>query len=196
MRTRNAEKEEMVKKLAIQMIAADGLENFSVNKLAKACDISVATLYIYYKDKDDLIFRLALEEGQRLHDVVHKDFDPDAPFAEGLRLQWKNRARHFMEYPDAVNFFEKLRYSSYHNKASEALSDSFKKMMRQFLGNAIKRKEISSMSEEVFWSVAFAPLYALLRFHKDGSSIGGRPFAISNKIIWQTFDLVLRALKI
>ena len=62
MRTRNTGKEQLVKQKAIKLVVRDGFEGFSMNKLARACGISVATLYIYYKDKDDLIIRVALEE--------------------------------------------------------------------------------------------------------------------------------------
>ena len=61
MRTRNQDKEQLVKEEALKMLVNEGLEGFSVNKLAKRCGISVATLYIYYKDKDDLILKIAKE---------------------------------------------------------------------------------------------------------------------------------------
>ena len=91
MRTRNADKEQLVKQTAIDMIVKSGLEGFSMNKLAKACKISVATLYIYYKDRDDLILNIAMESGKLMSDAVIKDFDPELPFEDGLRQQWKNR---------------------------------------------------------------------------------------------------------
>jgi hypothetical protein len=50
------------------------------------------------------------------------------------------------------------------------------------------------MSLEAFWSTAFAPLYTLLRFHNEGRSIGGKPFAINKKVVWETFDIVLKGL--
>ena len=105
MRTRNADKQELVKRKSIEMVVKDGLEGFSVNKLAKACGISVATLYIYYKDKDDLIAEVAKEEAERMSEMVLRNFDPEAPFAEGLRLQWQNRAKHMMENPLTVMFW-------------------------------------------------------------------------------------------
>ena len=46
MRTRNTCKEQLVKEKAVELLVSDGLEGFSMNKLARACDISVATLYI------------------------------------------------------------------------------------------------------------------------------------------------------
>ena len=55
MRSRDSVKVDLVKQKAIELLVRSGVEGFSVNKLAKACGISVATLYIYYRDKDDLI---------------------------------------------------------------------------------------------------------------------------------------------
>jgi TetR/AcrR family transcriptional repressor of multidrug resistance operon len=65
MRTRNIDKQQLVKQKAIELLVKDGFEGFSINKLAKACGISVATLYIYYKDRDDLILRIGIEEAER-----------------------------------------------------------------------------------------------------------------------------------
>ena len=47
MRTRDTDKEQLVKQKAIELLVNDGLDGFSMNKLAKACDIAVATLDIY-----------------------------------------------------------------------------------------------------------------------------------------------------
>jgi AcrR family transcriptional regulator len=61
---RNTDKQDLVKETAISLLAKQGFEGFSMNKLAKACGISVATLYIYYADKDDLIKQIGLEMGR------------------------------------------------------------------------------------------------------------------------------------
>ena len=113
MRTRDIHKEELVKEKAIAMIVEDGLENFSVNKLAKACKISVATLYIYYKDKDDLISRIATEEAESMGNAVLKDFDPNVGFVEGLRQQWKTRSEFMLQNPLRTRLFEQLKSSPY-----------------------------------------------------------------------------------
>ena len=194
MRTRNAEKEELVRQEAIEMLVESGFEGFSVNKLARACDISVATLYIYYKDKEDLVTKIALEEGRRMSEIVLRNFNPDATFAEGLRRQWENRFAYMMENPVATVFIEMLRASSYGDDAFKSMAGDFKAAMEKFTRNAVKRGEINSMSLEAFWSTAFAPLYTLLRFHNEGRSIGGKPFTLTKKVLWETFDMVLKGL--
>ncbi|PZR29700.1 MAG: TetR/AcrR family transcriptional regulator [Citrobacter freundii] len=194
MRIRDVSKEELVKKRAIMVLGKEGFEGFSMNKLAKACDISVATLYIYYKDKDDLIVAIAIEQMAKMNEAILKGFDPSMSFAEGLRTQWKNRASYVLAHPEVSLFFEQLRSSTYHGdifpSATKVLSDA----MGSFMKNAVKNKEIDPMPVEVFWSIAYGPLYTLLRFSHEGRSIGGRPFAFSWKILWETFDRVLMAL--
>src|SRR6201989_577689 len=100
MRTRNAEKEELVRQEAIEMLVQDGFQGFSMNRLAKACGISVATLYIYYQDKDDLIKKIGVEIGQNFFYETLKDFSPAMPFKEGLRQQWENRSGFALKYPN------------------------------------------------------------------------------------------------
>jgi TetR/AcrR family transcriptional regulator, multidrug resistance operon repressor len=194
MRIRDTAKEELVKKRAIMVLGKEGFEGFSMNKLAKACGISVATLYIYYKDKDDLIIAIANEEMEKMNAAVLDGFDPAMSFADGLRVQWKNRAGYMLAHPEVSLFVEQLRSSTYHLSIFPTAMKQFSDAMGRFMKNAVRNKEIDPMPLEVFWSIAYGPLYTLLRFSNEGRSIGGRPFAFSNKILWQTFDRVLTAL--
>ncbi|MBX3253417.1 MAG: TetR/AcrR family transcriptional regulator [Chitinophagaceae bacterium] len=196
MRTRSTDKEQLVKQKAVELLAKDGFEGFSMNKLARCCSISVATLYIYYKDKDDLIIKIAGEKAKDMTDAIFRDFNPEAPFGEGLRIQWKNRYRYMTQNPLLSLFFDQLRSSSYQHKLFKSFMDEFASRMGSFCRNAVQRGEIKEMPPAVFWSVAFAPLYTLIRFHNEGQTIGGKPFKATDTLLWQTFDLVIKALKI
>lgn len=101
---RDADKISLVRQKAIELIATHGLEGFSMNKLAKACGISVATLYIYYKDRDDLILKIAVEEGNIMGAAMIVGFDPEMSLEEGLRKQWENRCNYSMKNPKTSLF--------------------------------------------------------------------------------------------
>jgi TetR/AcrR family transcriptional regulator, multidrug resistance operon repressor len=195
MRRRNIDKEKLVKNKAIETMGKYGLEGFSMGKLAKACNISVATLYIYFKDKDDLIINIAIEEGAKAAEAMLHNFDPESPFETGLRIQWKNRYNHAMNNLAVALFFDQLRSSSYHDRFMGEVMSKFKKQVSAFVHNAIKRGELNAMPVDVFWSVAYAPLYSLIRFHQEGRSITGQPFEMTEELLWATFDLVIKALK-
>lgn len=195
MRVRDEDKVKLVKQKALESIVENGFEGFSMNKLAKACGISVATLYIYYKDKDDLIISIAKEEGDKMADTLIRNFDPAMSFEEGMRVQWKNRYTYILENPLANSFFEQLRTSTYQARFLEDFMRKFKAVISAFMHGVVARGEMKPMPLEVFWSIAYAPLYSLVRFDKEGQSIGGKPFKMTDQILWQTFDLVIKGLK-
>jgi AcrR family transcriptional regulator len=196
MRTRDTDKEKLVITKAIKQIVQDGFQGFSMNKLAKACNISVATLYIYYDDKDDLIKKIGAEIGADFFASTVKDFSPDMPFAEGLWKQWQNRSAFALEFPLEVACFEVIKHSPHREEImqSDMLAD-FKNMMKQFIENALRNKELAPMTFEVFWSVAYGSLYTLLNFHREGKSMGGKPFVLTQDIMKEAFAVTIKALK-
>lgn len=202
MRTRDVNKENIIKQKAIEIIVKDGLDGFTINKLAKACNISVGTPYVYYKDKDDLIVKLVLEEGNRMETEINKGFDPDATLEEGLRVQWTNRYHYAIENPLITPFFEQITQSHYSHQFAEMFNEKpgmfmseFKNNLLNFVHHTVQRGELEDVSFEVFWSVAFSPLYTLLRFHQQGKSISGLPFVLTDEMVWTTFAKVCKALK-
>ncbi|AOW09678.1 TetR/AcrR family transcriptional regulator [Flavobacterium gilvum] len=194
MRTRDTNKEELVKQKAIEMLVKQGIEGFGMNRLAKECGVSVATLYIYYTDKEDLIKKIGVEIGQNFFNEMIKDFSPDMTFREGLHKQWENRARFVIHHPLKVACWELLCHSTHREYIMEKSMSDFKFIMGDFAKNAIERKELISTSKEVFWSIAYGPLYTLLRFHNEGKSLGGTPFKLTKKATEDAFELVIKAL--
>jgi TetR/AcrR family transcriptional repressor of multidrug resistance operon len=197
MRTRDENKERAIRQKAIEMIVEKGFDGLSMQKLAKAAGVSPATIYIYYKDREDLIIRLWAGEMQEMQESTLKGFDPSMSFEEGLKVQWLNRAKFCIDNPARIHFMEQIKYSPYNDVCLKAMDPRFLKAMGEFVHNAIKRKELVKLPLEVYWSVAFAPLYQLVRLHMSGRGMGGgsEKFVLDEKTINQTLKLVLKALK-
>ena len=195
MRTRDINKERAIRNQALKMIVKHGFDGLSMQKLAKAAAVSPATIYIYFKDREDLILQLFAEASKKMTEATLKDFDPSMSFSEGLKVQWMNRARYCMANPDEMHFLEQIRHSPLQEKSLEIMGTQFKENMKAFVSNAIKNKELVKVPVEVYWSVAFAPLYTLVQFHIAGTSIGGHKFKFSEKIMLETLALVVKALK-
>lgn len=178
------------------MIVKDGLDGFGVNKLAKAAGVSPATIYIYYKDREDLIVQTAIRVTAKMLEESLKDFDPEnMSFEEGLRKQWQNRSRYFISNPLDVEFIEKMRYSHLYDKVSDSVYNVFKEVMGKFYRSAVTKGELMQLPIEVYWSMAFAPLYQLIKFHSQAKSFGDKKFVFTEEDMEQTLQLVLKALK-
>jgi AcrR family transcriptional regulator len=195
MRTRDINKETAIRDQALKMIVEHGFEGLSMQKLARVADVSPATIYIYFKDRDDLILQLAIEASKKMSEATLRDFDPNMSFSEGLKVQWLNRAKYCLANPDEMHFLEQIRHSPLHEKSMQLMGPKFKETMKAFVNNAIRKNELVKVPLEVYWSVAFAPLYTLIKFHMSGTSIGGHKFKFSEKTMLETLSLVVKALK-
>jgi TetR/AcrR family transcriptional regulator, multidrug resistance operon repressor len=196
MRTRNEVKELAIRRKAMEMIVEKGFDGLSMHKLAKAADISVATIYIYHKDREDLILSLCREEMDRFAKATLEGFDPEMSFEEGLRIQWRNRAEFWLENPIESQFLERMRHSPYQERYMHYLQTDFVEAMMAFVKNAIKRNELVPLPVEVYWSVAFAPLYQLVKFHMDQTGFpGNKPVLFTETLMEEVLQLVLKALR-
>ncbi|PQA92463.1 TetR family transcriptional regulator [Chryseobacterium shigense] len=202
MRNRDLSKENRIKQKAIEIIVKEGLDGFTMNKLAKACHISVGTPYVYYKDKDDLIVKMVIEEGNKMEMEINKGFDPGSSLEEGLRVQWTNRYNYALKNPLVLPFFEQINNSHYSHRFNEMFNEKpgmfmseFKNNLLNFISHTVQRGEIAEIPFEIYWSIVFSPLYTLLRFHQQGKSISGLPFVLTDEMVWVTFEKVLRSLK-
>jgi AcrR family transcriptional regulator len=195
MRIRDESKIESVFDEALSMVVREGFDGLSMQKLAKAAGVSPATIYIYFKDRDDLLLKLHRRERDRFFAFVMEGFDPEMDFATGLTVQWKNRAKYVIDHPDRAHFLEHFTFTPLHARCRNEKNPVFKQGMKRFLEKAIANKELVNMSIEVYWSVAFAPLYNLVRFHKAGFNMAGDPFVLTDEMLLQTLALVLKALK-
>jgi AcrR family transcriptional regulator len=197
MRTRDELKELAIREKALEMVVKHGFDGLSMQKLAKAAGVSPATIYIYFKDRDDLILQLFLQEMKKMVDATLNGFDPSMHFEEGLKVQWLNRARFCMQNPESMHFLEQIKFSPYHEAFMKKMDNTFPKIMGEFVHNAINRKELVKLPVEVYWSIAFAPLYQLVKMHMSGRGMrgGSEKFVLDDKIMNQTFKLVLKALQ-
>jgi len=194
MRARDENKEQAIRDNALEMVVDKGFDGLSMQKLAKKAGVSPATIYIYFKDREDLILQIYLRESVRLFDATLKNFDPGMSFEEGLRIQWINRAKYCIKYPKQMHFLEQIRHSPLYQKALALTDPRLQRSMETFVTNAIKRKQLVKVPVEVYWSIAFAPLYTLVNFHRVGTSVGGHKFVLTDKIMMETLRLVVKSL--
>ncbi len=195
MRARDPKKERALRDAALDMIVRHGFDGLSMQKLAKVAGVSPATIYIYWADREDLILSLFRDESRKMAEATLEGFDPSMSFGDGLRIQWRNRVRYCLGNPRGMHFLEQIRHSPFHSHDESGKGKAFIETMRTFVRGAIERGELVRVPVEVYWSVAFAPLYALVKFHMHGRGLGGTPpFVLDHKLTNQTLELVIKAL--
>ena len=194
MRTRDEHKELAIREKALEMIVRDGFDGLSMQKLAKAANVSPATIYIYYKNREDLLNSLYTLVHTTFAQVALKDFSADLSLRDGLWIQWKNRMQFVLKYPHYFQFYEQFRNSPLiaHQDISK---DEIRDTMCRFVQNAVKRGEMAKMDMEIFWCMAYGSFYSLVKFHLQCHIIMDRPFVVTDAKLRNMLEMVLNALR-
>ena len=171
MRPKNLEKESAIKAIALQIIAEEGLENLTMQKLAKAANISPRTIYIKYENKEDLLLKLYIEEVLIVYEsAVLKDFQADMDFAAGVKKLWMNAFAYLSKNPHAFALIRHGKSSPLLNKAYKAHNiregDYFKPIHQFFTRNSSSGK-IRKLPGEAYRALLFAPLLDLVTEYFD-----------------------------
>ncbi len=176
------------------MIVNEGFDGMSMQKLAKSAGVSPATLYIYYRNREDMLEQLYEFVQTAFANAALKEFDPTMNFEKGLWVQWKNRMRFIEECPHYFRFFEQFRNSPQINRSSIGMV-AFKDNMHQFVSNAVKRGEIRKVEPEIFWSLAYGSFYSLLKFHLQQRTMMNPDFKVTDAKMKQLLNMVVKSLK-
>ena len=92
--------------------------------------------------------------------------------------------------------FEQLRFSTFNDRVFKKVKANFGNAMGKFMKNAVARGEIDHMPLEVYWSVAYAPLYNLIRFSIRKERIWPEnPLRSARKCFGKPFDRVVKGIK-
>jgi AcrR family transcriptional regulator len=78
----------------LQLVNNNGFHDAPMSKIAKLAEVSPATIYIYFKNKQDLINQLYLEVKASFSEFAFNNYDDTKSVEEGFKIIWNNIA-HF-----------------------------------------------------------------------------------------------------
>jgi len=113
---------------ARQLFLENGFLNVTMNEIAKATELSTGTLYLYFKNKEDIFGALAAIGAVKLDEVIEKALSRKDPLDE------TNITKFIREYLDIYNdygcYFDVLLLN-YRGKGSVNLSDGYAKTIKE-----------------------------------------------------------------
>lgn len=171
MRPKNLEKEEAIRTIALKIIAEEGLENLSMQKLAKAANVSPRTIYIKYDNKEDFLVKLYIQEVLGSYEkAILANFDAEMDFVEGVKRLWLNAFDYLTNNKPSFRLMQYGKTSPLLNKAYQEMGikegDFFGPILR-FLELHVAAGTIKNFPQEVHRALLFAPVIDLVNEYFD-----------------------------
>ena len=159
---------------ARELFINEGYEKFSMRKVAEKIEYSTTTIYLYFKDKDDLLFAICEEVAERffadLTDIRTAHTDP----LESLRQALLNLIKVGFNNPDEYKFLFITRPQAYGTleefmeKESMARNSYF--VFREIVKNCILTGKLQEMDIDVLTQVLTVATCGLATLTADKTS--------------------------
>jgi AcrR family transcriptional regulator len=161
MRIKDDLKEAALFEATVKLVNEIGFASSSVSKIAKEAGVSPATIYVYYKNKEDLLVSTYVQIKLDLSKALLRDFNDQLPIRDILRKVWFNMFEYIsnnLEYYKFVEQFSSSPYSSLVNREEvEQYFDPLSKVMQK----GIEQKIIKNVHPDILKAFIYYPITVL-----------------------------------
>jgi TetR/AcrR family transcriptional repressor of multidrug resistance operon len=164
MRTRDQSKYDAIMNASVQLINTLGFDGISISKIAKKAKVSPATIYIYFKNKDDLFSKLYIDIRTRMSQGALQGLQDEMTIEQTFKSIWYNSFTYNLNHPEYLVFREQFEQTSMMKNIKENEFESYR-YVRDLLQRGIDEKTIKNHPLPILTSFAFIPIITLLKFH-------------------------------
>lgn len=145
----------------VKLVNEIGFVSSSVSKIAKEAGVSPATIYIYYKNKEDLLVSTYVDIKKNVSTAVMKEFDSSLPIRDIFRNVWFNLFDYISRHTDEFQFKEQFANSPYMDLVDHEEVEKYFIPLIEVLQRGIDQKIIKNVSHDLLVTFMFYPVMIL-----------------------------------
>ena len=189
-RTKSNEKRIALLNATLHLVNNNGFHDAPMSKIAKMADVSPATIYIYFANKQDLINQLYLETKASFSNYAFKDYLPNSPVKNGFELIWRNIAQFKLNQVEEANFLSQC--DNIATMVDEESRQEGLKNLQPLLDlweRGQKEGIIKNISPYLLYAYTIYPLAFLMTMEKRND------FELTENHLAEAFELAWNAIK-
>jgi AcrR family transcriptional regulator len=190
MRIKDEAKQQAVFEATIKLVNEIGFVSSSVAKIAREAKVSPATIYIYYKNKDDLLVSTYVNIKKALSDAMLKDFDETRPIWETVRRIWLNTFDYIKAHPSYFQFTEQFANSPYSCMAAKDKVNKYFEPLTRLIQRGIREKILKDVEWNLMFTFMIHPLIVLANnSFKDNIKLEPKDIERAFNMTWDAIKL-------
>ena len=190
MRTRDDKKIVALREATVKLVNEIGFTSSSISKIAKEAKVSPATIYVYYKNKEDLLVSTYIEIKRNLSTFVLQNLDDTLPIRDIIRTFWFNIFRLAQKYPDYIRYTDQFSNSPYSSLVDKEELEQYTKPFFKVLERGIEQKIIKNVNSDILSAFIYYPITFLSNKNMC------KNFELTEENIESAFTLAWDAIKV
>ena len=113
MRPLDPDKKEKILKAVYVLTGRQGLASVNISGISKTAGIAAGTMYIYFKNKEEVVQSAYLAVEDKMTQAMYRDFDINAPVRQSLKKVYINMLNYRLNNYDETVFIDQYQQSGY-----------------------------------------------------------------------------------
>jgi len=188
MRPRDQAKYDAITSASIQLINTLGFDGISISKIAKKANVSPATLYIYFKNKEDLFTKLYIDIRKEMSHGALQGLQDGMTIEQTFKSIWYNSFTCNLNHPEYLVFREKFEQTAMMENVKEREFEVYQ-YVNNLLQRGIDENTIKNYPLPMLTAFAFIPVITLIKFHLSDI------IKMDDKQIKQAYEIAWNAIR-
>lgn len=149
MKLRDDKKAGQIFRSVLTLVKEKGLAGITMGEIAKEAGMATGTLYIYFKNKEELINNLFFECRKEALENYFVSYDESLPFKKGFSIVWHNILQFRIENFEEVVLMDQCYHSPFVNDCTVKLTKEMKKPLYKLIERGKKEnffKDVDDMT--------------------------------------------------
>ncbi|HXV99925.1 MAG TPA: helix-turn-helix domain-containing protein, partial [Anaerolineae bacterium] len=111
MRAKEGDKKRAIFKATLKLITSRGFHATPMSLIAEEAGVAAGTIYLYFKNKEDLLNQLYLNLKQAYSTALMEGYSPELPVRIAFERIWHNSLNYQLHDPLEFSFMEQFKNS-------------------------------------------------------------------------------------
>lgn len=161
MRVKDEIKQEALFEATVKLVNETGFASSSVAKIAKEAGVSPATIYVYYKNKEDLLVSTYIGIKRNMGLAMQKNFNDRLPIRDILMQVWTHMFGYVSKHPAYFHYTEQFANSPYSELVDKKEIEKYFEPVLQVVTRGIEQKIIKNVDFDILTVFIFYPILSL-----------------------------------
>ncbi|MBW7458104.1 TetR/AcrR family transcriptional regulator [Paenibacillus sepulcri] len=168
MRHKDENKNEAIFQATIELLNEIGFSDISMSKIAKRANVSSATIYVYFENKEDMLGKLYVKVKEKMSRQLIHDIDDSMPTRQICEQFMRNSMRFILENRDYFFFLEQFSTSPLVDKLYLDDTASMFTAIHEFVEKGKRNGELKPLPTLFLLSYCYFPVTQLAKAHFKG----------------------------
>ncbi len=155
---KNSLKKERIFEATLNLVKEKGFHSMPMSLIAQEASVAAGTIYIYFKNKEELLNQLYLKIKKEYSDALMKGYDKNAPIKDSFELIWRNTLNFQLNRSLEFSYMEQFKNSPFIFKVTISEGIKLFKPAKKIIKRGKKEKIVKNIPNSIINALFFAPL--------------------------------------